>query len=309
MIVLSEGIYDYFDERYGTRQPKPNKHQRKRARQDKALKKIKELPEGTCKKPRRKVFHLKAFNPWQKNSSSWSENTTVWKSHESWWNQKGSTCLPLSFWRFSKQLLDDNSNNKGTRPDFSQEVAHEFFKEVYHAEPRNFAQPVWMLTPTSLSPKTEFDSDEIQENEVSRAIKHSKSSSAASPFDQVSYLIFKRCPALQTALLDLFNTCWSQSVIPTQWKMAAIKLIVKPSAMDKPTSPFSFRPTALTSCIGKLFSTILKNRWIDYMIDNRFLDHSIQVFMSATSGHNPGWDKEKAQVPCSVLARSTKCIW
>ena len=70
MIVLSEGIYDYFDERYGTRQPKPNKHQRKRARQDKALKKMKELPEGTCKKPRRKAFHLKAFDPWQKNSSS-----------------------------------------------------------------------------------------------------------------------------------------------------------------------------------------------------------------------------------------------
>ena len=70
--------------------------------------------------------------------------------------------------------------------------------------------------------------------------------------------------------------------------MAAIKLIAKPSAMDKPTSPSSFRPTALTSCIGKLFSTILRNRWIDYMIDNRFLDHSIQkVFMSATSRHNP----------------------
>ena len=68
--VLSEGIYNYFDERYGTRQPKSNKHQRKRARQDKALKKMKELPEGTSKKPRRKVFHLKAFNPWQRNSSS-----------------------------------------------------------------------------------------------------------------------------------------------------------------------------------------------------------------------------------------------
>ena len=145
-----------------------------------------------------------------------------------------------------------------------------------------------MPTPPSPSPKTEVDSDEIRENEVSRAIKHSKSSSTPSPFDQVSYLIFKGCPALQTALLDLFNTCWSQSVIPTQWKMAAIKLIAKPSAMDKPTSPSSFRPTALTSCIGKLFSTILRNRWIDYMIDNRFLDHSIQkVFMSATSRHNP----------------------
>ena len=41
--ILSEGIYDYFDQRYGTRQPKPSKHQRRRARQNKALKNLKEL--------------------------------------------------------------------------------------------------------------------------------------------------------------------------------------------------------------------------------------------------------------------------
>ena len=41
--VLSEGIYDYFDQKFGTRQQKPNKHQRRRVRHDKALKKVKEL--------------------------------------------------------------------------------------------------------------------------------------------------------------------------------------------------------------------------------------------------------------------------
>ena len=131
----------------------------------------------------------------------------------------------------------------------------------------------------------EFDSEEIREDEIFTAIKRSKSSSTPSPFDQVSYLIFKRCPSLRIALLDLFNACWSQSVIPTQWKMAAIKLIPKSSAVDEPSSPSNFRPIALTSCIGKLFTTILRNCRLDYMTGNGFLNCSIQkAFMSATPG-------------------------
>ena len=126
------------------------------------------------------------------------------------------------FWQFARKLLDDNSTNSIT-PHFTQEKAHGFFQEVYHAEPRNFVQPAWMPIPNK--PQSEFDSEEIHEDELFTAIKRSKSSSTPSPFDQVSYLVFKRCPSLRITLLDLFNACWSQSVIPTQWKMAAIKLI------------------------------------------------------------------------------------
>ena len=81
------------------------------------------------------------------------------------------------------------------------------------------------------------------------------------------------------------SACWSQSVIPTQWKMAAIKPISKSSAVDEPSSPSNFRPIARTSCIGKLFTTILRNHWLDYMTGNGFLNCSIQkAFMSATPG-------------------------
>jgi len=95
----------------------------------------------------------------------------------------------------------------------------------------------------------------------------------------------ERCPSLLAALQDLFNCCWSQSTVPSHWKLAAIKLIPKSSAKDDPTSPSNFRPIALTSCIGKLFTTILRNRWLTYMVENNFLDRSIQkVFMTATPG-------------------------
>ena len=112
-----------------------------------------------------------------------------------------------------------------------------------------------------------------------------KSSSSPSLFDWITYLIFKRCAALSKALCDLFNSCWTLSAIPSQWKLAAIKLIGKSSAEEDSTSPSNFRPIALTSCIGKLFTTILCNRWLSYMTSNGYLDPSIQkAFMPTTPG-------------------------
>ena len=87
------------------------------------------------------------------------------------------------------------------------------------------------------------------------------------------------------ALHDLFNTCWVQSTVLAQWKTASLKLIGKHTANDDPTLPNNFRPIALTSCVGKLFTSILCNRWLFFLLTNNYLDKSIQkVFMPKTPG-------------------------
>jgi len=64
-----------------------------------------------------------------------------------------------------------------------------------------------------------------------------------------------------------------------------IKLLGKSSAIDNPSTPSNFRPIALTSCIGKIFTSIVKSRWLDYMLENGYLDPRIQkAFMTATPG-------------------------
>ena len=73
---------------------------------------------------------------------------------------------------------------------------------------------------------------------------------------RVGYIIFKKCPSLLLALVKLFNTC------------CAIKLIPKSSASGDNTNPANFRPIALTPCVGKLFSTLLRNRWLRFMVAN-----------------------------------------
>ena len=95
----------------------------------------------------------------------------------------------------------------------------------------------------------------------------------------------KKCPSIVSALLDLFTTCWSLRSVPPQWKTAAVKLIGKTSAIDDPSSPNNFRPIALTPTVGKIFTTILKQRMLDYMISNNYMDKTIQkAFLPATSG-------------------------
>ena len=139
--------------------------------------------------------------------------------------------------------------------------------------------------PTPRPPIEELETGPIEEWEIISVIKRSRHSSSPSPFNQIPYIIFKKCRSLVPALLNIFNCCWSQSVIPKDWKVAAIKLIGKEAAKNDPSQPANFRPIALTSCIGKLFTSILKNRWLEFMLGNKYLDRSVQkAFMTATPG-------------------------
>ena len=95
----------------------------------------------------------------------------------------------------------------------------------------------------------------------------------------------KKCPALVPALLDIYNLCWRTSNVPPMWKKASINLIPKKTAQVDPSNPVNFRPIALTSCVGKLFSTIMKNRLLSYMLANGFLDRNIQkAFVPSVPG-------------------------
>ena len=156
--------------------------------------------------------------------------------------------------------------------------------------------------PTPQAPSEELPCDEIHADELQAAIKHTKSTSSPSPYDQVPYTVFKRCHSLDKALLNLFNCCWSQAVIPPEWKLAAIKLVGKGSAVEDSTTPANFRPIALTSCVGKLFTTILKTRWLTYMTRNGYLSSSIQkAFMKAT----PGCIEHQCKL-AAILAKARK---
>ena len=62
------------------------------------------------------------------------------------------------------------------------------------------------------------------------------------------------------------------------------KLIGKSAALTDPHSPNSYRPIALTPAISKLLSGILKDRWLQYMLYNGYLDPIVQkAFLPSVS--------------------------
>ena len=120
------------------------------------------------------------------------------------------------FVRYARELLDAASSSNIT-PGFDAEKAHHFFSTVY--------QPDWMPSPPP--PEVQMDCSPFTASESLRVMKKMKAASAPSPFDRIGYVVFKKCPALIPALVDIFNFCWAHSAVPNQWKTAAIMLIAK----------------------------------------------------------------------------------
>ena len=204
-----------------------------------------------------------------------------------------------NFWKFAKSLLDKYSTSQ-TLPQFSPEACA-YFTQTYHSSPHEYVQPNWMPSPAC--PILPFDEDPITLCEIESVVKHTRIGSSPSPLDQVSYRILKKCPSLSEGLLDLYQSCWSSLVVPNALKIACIKLIGKSTAKENPEHSSNFRPIALTSCIGKIFTTILKNRWLKYMLGNGYLDRSVQkAFMSA----KPGCIEHQAKLAAILRDACTK---
>ena len=106
------------------------------------------------------------------------------------------------------------------------------------------------------------------------------SSSTASGSDQIAYSLLKHLPEpAQLLLLSLFNRSWSSHTFPSCWKPTTIIPIHKPG---KPTSsPSSFRPISLTSCIFKLFECLILSRLTFHLESNHLLS-------TCQAGFRPG---------------------
>ena len=139
--------------------------------------------------------------------------------------------------------------------------------------------------PEPPSPSTGLDVSVFTEEELSSIIFRLNSSSCPSPMDQIPYLVLKKCPSLTPALLHVFNSCWSVKRVLAAWKVGVLRLIGKKQAVEDPSNPKNFRPIALTSCIGKVFTSLLKQHWMAYMRTNNYLNTAVQkAFVDGVPG-------------------------
>ena len=298
--VLSKGIYDYFarkshNNNIPSHQRSNHHHQRPskaRGQHQRTLKAVKE--EKRQAKKQLRALRRDGTKPEEVRTLAYTFHRLVQrysklsqeeKRRERRRSRRGERrACHKNFWRFAKALLDEDGHTS-IQPTFTCETAETFFTSTYSNTNTNksFDQPAWM--PDVPSPSSPFPEEEITEEELLQVIKKCKASSTPSPIDQMHYRIFKNCPSLVPALLLLFNTCWSTSSVPSQWKVGVLRLLGKQAAKSDPSVPSNFRPIALTSCVGKLYTAILKTRWTQFMIANGYLNTTVQkAFVDGVSG-------------------------
>ena len=144
----------------------------------------------------------------------------------------------------------------------------------------------------------------ITSDELNAAIRRSRASSSPSPLDQIPYRVFKRCPSLQQVILYLLNEILVSGEVPSGWKRGVFKLFAKSSAREDPHQPGNFRPIALTPVLSKLFSRILKDRWLRHMSINGYLNSEVQkAFLPSV----PGVSEHQCKLAAIIkAARSSK---
>jgi Reverse transcriptase (RNA-dependent DNA polymerase) len=89
------------------------------------------------------------------------------------------------------------------------------------------------------------------------------------PSTTFRYCVFGGRETSQFILLDLYNNIWHTGNFPPSWSEATIVPLPKP---DKDhSSPDSYRPIALTSCMCKTFERMVSNRLTWYLESNKIL--------------------------------------
>ena len=123
-------------------------------------------------------------------------------------------------------------------------------------------------------------------------------------------------PSTHHFLATLFSTILLEKhTAPESWCEARIKLVYKGGDDHLPAN---FRPTALTSAVGKLFHKIIALRLEMFVMDNGIINTSFKknflTGINSTMEHifcisyraklSPTWP-----TPFYDLLRSGKCIW
>lgn len=116
--------------------------------------------------------------------------------------------------------------------------------------------------------------------ELMRALSSVKNS-APGP-DRITYSMLTHLSgASKECLLTLYNYVWETGQMPSAWKMATVIPLLKPG--KDASNPTSYRPVALTSCIGKTFERMVNNRLMFYLEANHCLDNNQCGFRAARS--------------------------
>jgi len=132
--------------------------------------------------------------------------------------------------------------------------------------------------------------DPVTETEMIGALRQCRNTAAGD--DNIRYEMLRHLHTSSLKLLlQIYNQYWLNDDYPDEWRRAVILAFPKPN--KPPTSPSSYRPIALTSCVGKLMEKIVNTRLMSHLEANDCL-----------SPHQYGFRKMRA-APDALIRLST----
>ena len=182
-------------------------------------------------------------------------------------------------YKFAKELFQGPRNNN--KPTFSKEAAQEYFSKTYRDEDRNIKYEALKEQPKPPKPKFEFEIRCPTLKELARHLRR-KRNKAAPGFNALTYVPYKKCPALLKYVHKIGCKIWKDRVVPPDWGEAFIVLLSKSEILSEVSE---FRPIALTSTVGKIFFSCISARLQQFMIKNSYIERKTQKgFLCGVAG-------------------------
>ena len=181
-------------------------------------------------------------------------------------------------YEYGKKLL--NEANQG-EPDFSREDAEKFFKKEYSHRQRGDVFDKLEGLPLAEKPSKEFQMEVLGWEDFEKKLKSRRNKSSPGP-NGVPYTVYKRCSRLRRVIFDILSLLWIDKKVPRDWKIGESVLIAKTEELSDPAK---FRNITKSNTSGKLNMGILADRMMDHMVENNYIDRSVQKgFLRKTPG-------------------------
>ena len=78
----------------------------------------------------------------------------------------------------------------------------------------------------------------------------------------------------------MFNLSLEEEIVPSEWKEANITPLFKKASRKKPEN---YRPVSLTSVVGKLLETLIRDHMVEILVKHKLINTSQHGFLKAKS--------------------------
>ncbi len=177
---------------------------------------------------------------------------------------------PKAFWNIINQMNEDN--HKDLAGQISHYSWHDYFLNLNKKECELPDENVFIAEIETLKTDTGHSkhfNEEINTDEISKAIRNLKSNKAVGPDSVSNEMLKSGQQALLPSLKFLFNMILKTGKYPKAWCLAFISPIYK---AGNPALPSNYRGLAILSCIGKLFNSVLNARLDEYFLNNNIIN-------------------------------------